>query len=126
MLLRGGISAQQGEAAVSLLGDGYQQPPGQVPCHTQVSSYPHPHLHATVEAESKFLSLFWQEKGKKKKQKPQAEPPRNLSVTVTRKGWFLEQEVPSTPSLFCPPQSSAQLQCDPEWAGGQNAATAQV
>lgn len=106
---------------MSLLGD------GQVLCHTQLSSYPHPHLHTTVEAESKFLSLFWQEKGKKKKRKPQAaQPPRNLPVTVTRKGGVPEQEAPFTRSLFCPPRSSAQLQCAPEWAGGQNAATAQV
>lgn len=38
MLLCRGISAQQGEAAMSLLGDGYQQPLGNVLCHTQVSS----------------------------------------------------------------------------------------
>lgn len=34
MLLSRGMSAQQGEAEMSLLGDGYQQPLGQVLCHT--------------------------------------------------------------------------------------------
>lgn len=38
MLLSRGISAKQKEAAMSLLGDGYQQQLGQVLCHTQVSS----------------------------------------------------------------------------------------
>lgn len=74
-----------------------------------------------------FSLCFGRKKEKKKKRKPQAaEPPRNLPVTVTRKGGVPEQEAPFTRSLFCPPRSSAQLQCAPEWAGGQNAATAQV
>lgn len=52
---------------MSLLSDDYQQLLRQVLCHTQVSSYPHLHLHTTVEAESKFPSLFWLENEEKQK-----------------------------------------------------------